>query len=129
MSVKHTVDRNKVRKFLKNYYYLKKEVNLKIADFENVRKHSDSLLAVDVLNKPFRNYCKELQEQIDKLTEMIKKIDAIIETLDGEEKEVIYLRYAQNIPWLDMEEHMYWSQRKLQIVENRAIDKIAKMLI
>lgn len=132
-----TIERNQVRKLLKECYGQKEELNTRVAEYAeacnaiSAFSETPSAKRFELNVQPseaWQTYCKGLKMQIDKIIAKRNLFETLVEDLDADERRVIYFRYFQNIPWIDLEEHVFYAQRTCQNIECRALEKIAKKI-
>ena len=128
MSISHS-EREKVREFLRTYVYLKKEVNMRTEELEKIIAQSKEFQYNTELNIAVNKYAELLKSKIDELAKKTKQIDAVLEELSAEEREVIYLRYCKRLKWYKIAANSYWSLRALQKFECDALEKIAPVIV
>ena len=121
----------KIRRNLKNYRILQKEIELRtkyIADFK-ATLISPLPKTEETLHKIYKKLVFDMETKLRLLQKKFDLLNDIIDKLDGEERSVIYFRYILGINWVDIPEYMMYEQRSCQNFESNAIKKIAKMKI
>lgn len=118
-----------IRRKLKSYTHIKRELELRTAHISDFRKILINPLpeTEKTLKKIYYNIIVSMEKEADKLRKRLNLIDSILDELDGNERSIIYYRYIEGIDWLRMPEYMMYEQRNCQIIENKALEKIAKM--
>lgn len=101
-----------IEKYLKEYNEYKTKIKLleiEIDDSISLGSKSDDPLPgrasarsnISVVERQAK-YITDLQSEVRQLKKLVSKIDTVVDTLDKESKELIRLRYFEEIPVLDI---------------------------
>ncbi|MBR0278060.1 MAG: hypothetical protein IJQ50_06345 [Clostridia bacterium] len=119
------------RKWLRGYRLIEKEVKARMQyldDFKKISKIS-SYDKNPAINKILRAIESDTKRKILKLQKRINDIEKALDKLDDFERNVLYHRYILGIEWIKLPEYILYEQRTCQLIEVRALKKIAKMNI
>ncbi len=118
-----------IRRKLRSYTLMKRELELRTAHLSDFRKILVNPIpeSEKALKKIYYNITDSMEKDADKLRRRLKLIESILDGLEGNERNIIYYRYIEGIDWLRMPEYMLYEQRNCQIIEKRALEKIAQM--
>ena len=118
-----------IRKRLKNYRILQKELELRTNYITDFKKTLITPLPAteDTLRRIYSNIILDMEKKAKLLSAELNLLENIIDKLEGDLKNIIYYRYVLGISWIDMPQYMMYEQRTCQIYEIKALKKIEKM--
>lgn len=119
----------RIRKVLKEYRMLKKELECRTKYIEEFRKILIRPLpkTEESLHKIYKTIIDDMESNAKKLSSRLNLIENIINKLEGAERNVLYYRYIEGIDWITMPEYLMYEQRTCQLFETKALDRIIKM--
>lgn len=137
-------DVKRVRKILNQYRFIKKELQARKAEYEvyltEIYNPIQGVL-LDGLpkgkggisdptgNRVARINQRELdykKREIEKLEAAILRIETAINTLDYQERCVLYYKYIVGVSWIDMPEYTYYQKTQNRKYETSGIEEIIR---
>lgn len=108
--------------------YLKREVQ----QFENaivrLERYGMNIAEIKVLvSRGKRFYLEKIEETKSMLEQQSNEILQKINSLEGIDRDVIYLRYVKQKKWFEIEMETSWSYRQLHRIHKRALGKLIEM--
>lgn len=120
-----------IRSWLREYRYFEKELRLRADYTTDLKRILLSPLSEEdcVLRNIYTRIINEIEDNSQKLLNVMYSIESVLDRLYGAERAVIYYRYILGVEWIKLPEYLMFEQRTCQSYETRALKKIAKMNI
>ncbi len=113
---------NEAKKWLRGLPLLKKELEMKMAFYEDLITDNQKLGEVG------EKYISYYREQVvllqEKMKGLVKQMDVVLEKLNPEERMILVARYVQGVLWDAIEFHVHYSRRQAIRIHNQAIEHL-----